>query len=287
MTSTSALMYFRNAMNHHSMLSGTVTGVFKDEDVSAQSYMTVRPKQYADEIPALYMSFYEAERFGIFDESLFLGSVVNFYPTLVDDDGYVEISRRQVQEENRQRILNILQRGETVNARVSFVKKSEAILWYKGVKFILRSKDFSDDYTAVDSVLSAGDRIDVCLSEVSRSQGIIFVRLPVLYHSPADPREASLEKGQIWDGTVVEVKGHITFVRILNCIDILCGSSRKIHEGDEVKVKISQIKEDGEGKKRIRGVMVLEKPMHAGLVPQKMTAPMDMVPVFQTNREKI
>lgn len=274
MENQKALNYFRQAMNQHIILQGTISSVYEDPDDAALSYMEVMPDQFSSEIPSLYMSFYESERFGLVHPSNYLGRHIEFYVTSVEQDGRIEVSRRMVQEEKRTSVLKHLENGEFLDARVSCLKDFGAYLRCHGVALVLRNRDFADDYTSARNVLKVGQIIKVRYVETSKNQGVIFVRPEKLYHAEKDPRDESLAKGQIWKGTVVTVSGPTTFVRIMPGRDVLCSSMRRVHKGDDVKLQIMRVKAAENGEKMVRGKMLVEKPAcsHAGLAPQQDTS---------------
>ena len=271
MNNQKALSYFRQAMNQHIILQGTISSVYEDPDDAALSYMEVTPDQFASEIPSLYMSFYESERFGLAHPSNYLGRHIEFYVVSAEQDGRIEVSRRMVQEEKRASILKRLKNGEILNARVSYLKDFGVYLQCQGVTLVLRNRDFADDYTSARNVLKIGQIIRVRYVETSKNQGVIFVRPEKLYHAKKDPRDESLAKGQIWKGTVITVSGHTTFVRIMPGRDVLCSSMYRVHKGDDVELQIMRVKVAENGEKMVRGKMLVEKTLrpHAGLAPQQ------------------
>lgn len=166
----------------------------------------------------------------------------------VDDKNKIILGSRKANlERKRDRLIEELQTGKTIDATVYKVAAFGCYLRYMDVPLILRNKDFSTDFTPVIDVLKRGNVITCKLVEVSPTKRI-FVQPEPKFAS--DKEERTFEVGQKLVGPITTITGFGYFVRIGAGIDVLCPiDGFEFNKQDKVVIELKQVKEDG----RIRG----------------------------------
>jgi small subunit ribosomal protein S1 len=176
------------------------------------------------------------------------------------DAGRVIISHKVIEDSARDKMIEELKGGASVEAVIMQVKPWGAKLFCRGVLMLLRNKDFSSDFTKVSAVKKKGDLMIVKLAEVSQSKRI-FVQPLEKFSTPVQINFDIFKVGQIILGEVAAVPAFGAFVNIAPGIDVLCPipqSGREPAVGDKVKIRILQVRKE---EHRIRGKIVgfLEK----------------------------
>lgn len=185
----------------------------------------------------------------------FIGREVDFIIKEVDEENdRVFLSRKDAQEILRPAVMEELESGEVINAKVVNILPYGAYLEYKGASGLLKNVDFSRDHTAVEDILNLGDIINVKLKNVS-DNGKIFFEVVEKYSNPTIIDFDIFERNQVVLGTIKNIKPFGAFINIAPGLDALCPipTTREIEEGMKVAVRITKVDKE---KERVRGKIV-------------------------------
>lgn len=184
-----------------------------------------------------------------------IGQRFNFMVKEVVGDK-VYVSRKVVQEKERDEVIEKLRNGEALEAKIMKTYPWGARMNIDTVVVLLKNKDFATDYTHVDAVKKKGDVMLVKLADISKTNRI-SVQPVEKYTTPYQINFDKFERSQIVLGTVTNVLAFGCFVNIAPGVDALCPIEAEIKEpeqGDQVRVRIQNvIKEERKVRGRIIG----------------------------------
>lgn len=194
-----------------------------------------------------------------------LGSSIEFRIVEIRENCLIA-SRKAIQEEHRDRLVEKLKDGDIIDAAMISVKDFGAILNYRGIPMILRNKDFATDYTRVKDVYEKGQKLRVKLCEYNEFNHKIFVEPIEKYRALNTPRVETYEVDQVVTGTVVSVTAFGVFVRLAPGLDSLCSvpSRFTVEKDDQVQYKIITVNPETQ---RIKGKILnkIEQPIDLSL----------------------
>lgn len=183
----------------------------------------------------------------------FLGREIKFI--LTDEVDGVKIgSRKEVQRIMRSDVLDRLQRGESVTARVINLLKYGAYVEIDGVlTAMLKNTDFSDEFITTKEVLRKGDEVVVKMK--SSTQQKILVRCIEKYTPNTDHYFETIEPGAIVTGTVKTLRPDKCFINLYPGIDGLANTPFHLELDEGIKVDF-EVKKVDKINKKIRGKVV-------------------------------
>lgn len=227
---------YKIAYQNDETMRGTIESSFFEKNNAKNSYFSI--SCYGD---TLRMNLIDFSAYGLPKYlPAFYGEKIAFKVIGIDADGIIHVSKKKVEEVQRDEIIEELRQAENgVLASVAKVTDSCAYLLYKGVPLILRNKDFSLDYTPVSMIKQKGDSVIVKLTAVSEGRRI-FVEPVEKYKTPVSASVGKFKRGDTTEGIVTGVTPSGIFVRIGYGIDVLCPvpEVREPLKGDKVRVKI-------------------------------------------------
>lgn len=184
----------------------------------------------------------------------FVGTEVQFVIKEVKENGSLICSIRDVEESKLIQLSNEVQASaeKEYDAVVTYAVKYGVYVSVNGVNALLPNREFAVDYTNASDVLKIGDVVRV---RVQKINGIkVIVEAVEKYCAQTNISIADFSEDQIVLGTVRTIKTDKAFTCIAPNLDVLSPVPVyfEVREGDRVKVKINQIREDG----RLRGKIV-------------------------------
>lgn len=185
----------------------------------------------------------------------FVGKKIKFMVKEIDrETGVVICSRKMVKELERDAMINRLEAGEEVEAKIVKLLNFGAYLDIEGVTALIRNQDWAEDYTSMREVLKIGEKIKVKLRKITANKRV-FVEALEKYKNPTIMGIDIFEPNQVVLGEVRNVKPWGAYVCIAPNIDALCPipATADIDEGMKVSFRITQVRED-EG--RVRGKII-------------------------------
>ena len=241
------LQFYKKVMNAKGMLKSTVVRTQPDSDLDCkvlimdlQGFKGVIKE---DEVDA-FRSWKSLVRF--------VGQEVNFIIEEIDEENEtIYCSRKKAQEMLEEDIINKLNDGEELDAKITGFVKYGAYVSIEGIYALLHNVDFSDDYIPVSEVHNIGDKIKVKLNKKSTNNRLT-VEPVEKYVATGLMSFDSFEKDQVVLGKIVSIKPWGVYVNIGRGVDALCSMPETfdIEEGLKVSFRITVIKPE---EKKIRG----------------------------------
>jgi small subunit ribosomal protein S1 len=185
----------------------------------------------------------------------FLGRDVSFVVKSIDvENDRAFASRKDAQAVTKQSVIEKLESGTVMAARVVNILKYGAYVEIEGVTGLLKNTDFADDYTTIGEVLKVGDVVNVHLKKVSSTQRLVF-EVEEKYKNPTIMNFDVFEKDQVVFGVIRNVKPWGIYVSIAPGIDALCPipPTGEVEEGMKVSFRITQVRPE---EQRVRGKIV-------------------------------
>ena len=225
--------FLENAMNKKEILSGEVTMWDKEKGLLVEKgkFMIIIPTE-------------EIELFKEKPSYNFLVGTRVFFTIKEIQNNIVIASRKEAQTILKPQIIEKLENGETISARISNIKSYGAFVEMKGVSGLIKNYDFTDEPKTIKDILKVGSRIDVKLKRISET-GDIHLAAASKYVNRHSPKFEDFKTEQVVVGVVTAIKPIGCFVRIGSGVDALCSyPDFEISEDNKVQVYISKIKED-------------------------------------------
>ena len=177
-------------------------------------------------------------------------------------EGTVYVSRKKMMEIERDRLIERLQTGEVIEAKIVSTESWGAKMMYEGHALILRNKDFSTDFTKIERVYKKDDVLRVKLTEISAGKRI-FVEPEVKYTSKDEFDFNNIARDDYVVGDIVTIATMGLFVNIHDGVDVLCPipdgmAMIEPSVGDSVLVKITKVVPE---RRRVRGKIVKVLPV--------------------------
>jgi len=185
----------------------------------------------------------------------FVGETVEFQVIDIDEEtGVVYGSMKRLKEAMLDGLAKELEEGAVKKAKVTKILNYGAYLLVDGMSVQMLNKDFSEDYTTIRDIMKEGDTIDVVFSRYTPTKNL-RVKAKEMYKSDSVMSFDKLEPNQVILGTVRNVKPWGAYVCIAPNLDALCPAppNMDIQEGDKVKFKITQVRDE---EKRVRGKII-------------------------------
>lgn len=184
----------------------------------------------------------------------FLGREIQFI-IIGEQNGTKIGSRKKVQIMKRESILNRLQSGEIMTAKVVNLLKYGAYLEVDGaLTVLLKNTDFSSGFIAVKEVLKKGDTLKVkAKSNIQRSK--ILVECVNKYTPNIDGYLDKIEQDMIVTGTVKTLRPDKCFINLYPGVDGLASIPFHLELDEGMKVDF-EVKKVDKLNKKIRGKVV-------------------------------
>lgn len=183
----------------------------------------------------------------------FVGTVIKFVITDIQDDGILICSRKIVKELERDILIEKLNEGEEFEGKIVHIEKFGAYLNIKGTTVVLRNMDFSIDHTTVADLYKKGDTVKVKLNKVTSTKKIL-VEAVEKYCNPTSVDFSTFSPQQVVFGRIRTIKTWGCYVCIAPNLDALAPVPElpeyEVEEGMSVLLKISKVDTE---QKRIRG----------------------------------
>lgn len=240
---------YEKAQAAHFVLTGKVTGLQPNQDPNEETLIIMCKGD------VVYMKRPDVSLiYNAHSLAKYIGKRINFVVKEIKDNT-VYVSRKIIQEQERDAVIEKLKNGESLEAKVMQVFPWGARLNIDTVVVLLKNKDFATDYTHVEAVKKKGDIMLVKLADISKTNRI-SVQPVEKYTSPYQINFDKFERGQIVLGTVTNVLAFGCFVNIAPGVDALCpieDTMREPEQGNQVRVRIQNvIKEE----RRVRGRII-------------------------------
>lgn len=180
-----------------------------------------------------------------------LGQNVPFVVMGVDMDQSVLVcSRKKAQQCMKANMEKDIADQKVHNATVVKFMPFGAFVDIGGISGILRTSDFSDDYSEVSEYYNIGDRIPVICTEINERGRLSFRAVNV--HHRSQPIAYDVQEGQIALGEIRSIrnlaKGPVCFVRIDTGLDCLCPQpvDFEVERNSNVAVQIREVKSENQ-----------------------------------------
>lgn len=220
-------------------LRGVINSHFFDERNFKDSYFVIRA--YGDIVKMKITDFsaYNIPKY----LPVFTEQRVEFKVLGVDDEGIVWVTKKALEEEQRDKTLKELKDNEAFVAQIVKVTPKATYLLYKDILLTLNDGDFSTDHTPVALVKKKGDSMLVKIKLISKSNRV-FVIPEKKYTAMATLSPKDFNRGEIMNGTVIKRFNGGYFVRVVGNVDVYCPVPRTIREpeiNERVKIKITRV----------------------------------------------
>ena len=205
----------------------TITVIVYNERIASHNVKNTIIDIIGNEIPVKIIDYLEKD-------NLIIGDIM-------------EIKERELKE-----LLEKLDNGETVSAKIVKLLSYGAFLDCNGVSGYLKNINFSDNYVAISDVHKVGDLLDVKLLRKSEKGNYSFEMVEKYHGEDADITEFHVD--DIRTGKVISARPFGTFVRLGTNLDCICPplKSLVVEEGDKVVVQIAEVIEE---ERRIRALI--------------------------------
>ena len=185
----------------------------------------------------------------------FVGGEVEFViKEIKEETGHLICSIRDVEAARLAKLTSEFEANSDLefDATITYIVKYGAYVSVNGVNALLPNRDFAVDYTNVSEVLKNGDVVRVRVQKINGNK--VIVEAVEKYCAQTNITIDDFMENQIVFGTVRTIKTDKAFTCIAPNVDVLSPIPAyfEVREGDRVKVKINQIRED----KRLRGKIV-------------------------------
>lgn len=243
---------FQKLIKAGTVLKSKVCAIITDDEDQAKEYLVFDWNGNKLYLPR-YQIHYIAEKRSL---GRFLGKDFQFVVIGFDEQDRILVSSRVILEAKRDQVIKKLENNEILDAKIHQLEAFGARAFIDGVLVVFRNKDFSTDYTKVNTVLSIGDIVKVRLSEISSTYRI-FVEPETKYTAPKITGLPDIEEGNLFEGVVSTVTTFGCFVTIRPGIDALCPMPSPEARftpvaGVNVKIKITRKDENN----RVRGAIL-------------------------------
>lgn len=180
----------------------------------------------------------------------FLGREMHFLPIKKDGQMLI-VSRKELQNERREDVLQRLKAGEVFEGKVINILKYAAYIEIEGVlTALLKNTDFSDGFMSIKEVLKKGDTVKVKLKNNSSDKKIALT-VTEKYVADIDAYFNNVNEGDIVKGTLKTLRPDMCFVNLYPGID---GLASVPHEEIDEEMKVNfEIKKIDRENKKIRG----------------------------------
>lgn len=184
----------------------------------------------------------------------FVGTEVEFIVKEVKENGTLICSIKEVEEAKLIELSNEIAENPQAEyeAVVTYAVRYGVYVSVNGVNALLPNREFALDYTNANEILKIGDTVKVKIQKINGAK--VVVEAVEKYCAETNITIDDFQPNQIVLGTVRTVKTDKVFTCIAPNLDVLSSVPLyfEVREGDRVKVKINQIREDG----RLRGKIV-------------------------------